>query len=196
MLAIFAMQSLAWGQVTMREAFANAPDEVFPLLTRNNRLDCLDFAEGNVKMEVKNKADGQTRIDSLTQDYLRLLMTPRSRVELRLLPATDQQPQRICMIHTYMGPAPDSQVTIYDTQWKRLGEVTRPAPAEFMDEGMEREARGILTDLSLMQASFSEDGQALLWTMPTTELNKAQKAAAEGHLHSVIRPIALTPKDE
>ena len=57
---------------------------------------------------------------------------------------------------------------------------------------MEREARGILTDLSLMRATFSGDGASLIWTMPTTELNKAQRKASEGHLHSVT--TAILPK--
>ena len=42
--ATLALQPLAWGQVALRDAFANAPDNLFPLLTRNNRLDCIDLA--------------------------------------------------------------------------------------------------------------------------------------------------------
>lgn len=190
-LAILTLQPLAWGQVTLRDAFANAPDSIFPLLTRNNRLDCLDFAEGKVTMEVNNQANGQTRIDSITQDYLRIQMSPRSRVELRMLPATEQVPQRICMIHTCMGPAEDSHVTLYSTDWTLLGQVGRPEAGAFFDDGMEREARGILADLSLMRATFAGDGASLIWTMSTTELNKAQRKAAEGHLHSVTTAIAL-----
>ncbi len=195
-LATLTLQPLAWGQVTLRDAFANAPDSIFPLLTRNNRLDCLDFAEGNVTMEVNNLASGQTRIDSITHDYLRIQMTPRSRVELRMLQATEQMPQRICMIHTCMGPAEDSHVTLYGTDWTLLGQVERPKADEFIDDSLEREARGILTDLSLMRATFSEGGDSLIWTMPTTEFNKAQRKAAEGHLHSVTTAIVLKPADE
>ncbi len=195
-LAVLAIQPLAWGQTTLRDAFANAPDEVFPLLTRNNRLDCLDFAEGKVNMEVKNRGDGQTRIDSMTNDYLRISMTAKSRVELRMLPATDQQPQRICMIRTYMGPAEDSQVSLYDTHWQLLGTVERPLPDAFMDESLDHEVRGILTDLSLMCAAFAEDGKSLVWNMPTTELNKEQKNKAEGHMHNVTIPITLKPSAE
>ena len=36
--ATLALQPLAWGQVALRDAFANAPDNLFPLLTRNNIL--------------------------------------------------------------------------------------------------------------------------------------------------------------
>lgn len=190
-LASLSLQPLAWGQVTLRDAFANAPDELFPLLTRNNRLDCLDFAEGKVSMEVTNLAGGKTRIDSLTQDYMRIRMSSVSYIELRMLPATEQVPQRICMIHTCKGPAEDSHVTLYSANWTRLGRVERPKAEAFIDDGMEREARGILTDLSLMRATFAEDGKSLVWTLSTDELNSKQRKEAEGHVHAVTSPIAL-----
>lgn len=190
-LASLSLQPLAWGQVTLRDAFANAPDELFPLLTRNNRLDCLDFAEGKVSMEVTNLAGGKTRIDSLTQDYMRIRMSSVSYIELRMLPATEQVPQRICMIHTCKGPAEDSHVTLYSANWTQLGRVERPKAEAFIDDGMEREARGILTDLSLMRATFAEDGKSLVWTLSTDELNSKQRKEAEGHVHAVTCPITL-----
>ena len=193
-LAMLAFQPLTWGQTSLRDAFANAPDEIFPLLTRNNRLDCLDFAENKVKMEVNNIADGKTRIDSLTQDYMRILMTKRSIVEMHLMRSANQEAPCICLIRSYLGPAEDSHVSIYDTQWKLLGEVERPQAEAFFDENLNREARGILSDLSLMRATFTLNGDSLIWTMPTTELNKEQKKAAEGHIHSIIRPIIIKDK--
>ncbi|MGN0233287.1 MAG: DUF3256 family protein [Bacteroidaceae bacterium] len=190
-MVIMTIQSLVWGQVTLRDAFANAPDEIFPLLTRNNRLDCMDFAESNVKMEVNNIADGKTRIDSLTQNYMRIRMTDRNRVEVYLQHPANQDSARICLIRTYLGPAEDSHVSIYDTNWRLLGEVERPQAETFFDENLGREARGILADLSLMHATFTQNGDSLIWTISTTELNKEQKKTAEGHTHSIICPIVI-----
>lgn len=193
MLALTTLPALAQEQVTLRDAFANAPDNLFPLLTRNNRLDCMDFAEGKVDMEVKNRADGTTRIDSITQDYLRVLMSPKSRMELRLLPATEQKGQRLCVIHTCMGPAQDSQVTLYDNQWNRLGQVLRPRPEAFTDGQLSHETMGLLADLALMWAAFTPDGDGLVWTLDTTELNTKQRREAEGHLHTITTPITTRP---
>lgn len=189
--ATLALQPLAWGQVALRDAFANAPDNLFPLLTRNNRLDCIDLAEEHADMDVTNRAGDKTRIDSIALNYLSLRLTPKSRIELLMMPAKDDTPQRICMIHTYEGPAKDSHVTLYDTDWKLLGSVERPAPEAFFDQELKREARGILTDLQLMWAAFSPDGTSLIWNISTTELNNKERQEATPHLHPVTLPIAL-----
>ena len=183
-------------QVTLRDAFANAPEKIFPLLTKNNRLDCLDFAEGNVAMGVKNKGEGETRIDSLSQNYMRIQMTPRSRVELHMVPATEQVPQRICMIHTYKGPAEDSHVSLFDTNWNLLGVIKRPEVSTFIDKDMPHDISGILCDFSLMQASFSQDGTSLTWDLPLTELNKKQQDIARGFVHPVTCSIDATLSSE
>ena len=193
-LAVLTIPALSWGQTSLRDAFANAPDKIFPLLTRNNRLDCLDFAENKVKMEVSNKGEAKTHIDSLTQDYLCIQMTQRSYAEMRMIPSAQQDIPRICLIRTYKGPAEDSHVTIYDTQWNLLGEVERPQAEAFFDENLSHETRGILSDLSLMRATFTQNGDSLIWTMSTTELTTEQKKEAEGHIHSIIRPIITKAK--
>ena len=95
------------------------------------------------------------------------------------------------MIHTYEGPAKDSHVTLYDTDWKLLGSVERPAPEAFFDQELKREARGILTDLQLMWAAFSPDGTSLIWNISTTELNNKERQEATPHLHPVTLPIVL-----
>ena len=50
---LFAAVS-AGAQLKMREVFAQLPDSVLPLMTRNNRLDCIDFIENGMEARVKN----------------------------------------------------------------------------------------------------------------------------------------------
>ena len=85
-------------------------------------------------------------------------------------------------------------MTIYDTQCNLLGEVERPQAEAFFDENLSHETRGILSDLSLMRATFTQNGDSLVWTMSTTELTTEQKKEAEGHIHSIIRPIIIKAK--
>ena len=42
----------AFAQITMSEALKSMPDSLMPYLTHNNRLDCIDFREANMKAEV------------------------------------------------------------------------------------------------------------------------------------------------
>ena len=94
-------------QLTVRDIFAAAPDSIFPLMTQNNRLDCLDFKENNMQARVRNLLDTYTEMTDLTPFYLRIQMTERSTAQLRLLSASDSI---FCLINTYWGPNPDSHI--------------------------------------------------------------------------------------
>lgn len=61
-----------YSQVRMRDIFASAPDSVFPLLTRNNRLDCIDFIENKMPARVKNRLDNVVELLKLGDAYLQL----------------------------------------------------------------------------------------------------------------------------
>ena len=57
-IIVFAFSvTLSAQEVKMRDVFAQAPDIIFPLLTKNNKLDCIDFIENKMRARVKNKFD-------------------------------------------------------------------------------------------------------------------------------------------
>lgn len=103
----------------MREVFADMPDSLLVMLTRNNRLDCIDFIENDMKARVRNIFDNYSELTVLTDDYLSMALTERSRVDLKLFPAGDSL-QVICMVRTYDGPVPESTVAFFDEQWTPL----------------------------------------------------------------------------
>ena len=53
-------------QTRIRDIYAEAPDSIFPLLTRNNRLDQIDFRENNMPAVVKNRFDSRCALLALT----------------------------------------------------------------------------------------------------------------------------------
>ena len=73
------------GVKVMRDIYASAPDTIFPLLTKNNRLDQIDFRENNMKAEVKNRFDDRSELLVLTDRYLKLQLSERCLVEMKLL---------------------------------------------------------------------------------------------------------------
>ncbi|MCM1108679.1 MAG: DUF3256 family protein [Clostridium sp.] len=103
----------------MREVFADMPDSVLVMLTRNNRLDCIDFIENNMPARVRNLFDNYSELTALTDDYLSMALTSSSRVDMKLLPLGDSV-QVVCLIRTYDGPVPESMVTFYDADWNKL----------------------------------------------------------------------------
>ena len=117
----------------LRSLFVAMPDSVLPLLTKTNRMDCIDFLDSNMKAEVKNRFNNTSELKVLTKDYLELQLTSQSSVEMKLLPMNDSV-KVVCMVHTVCGPVCDSEITFYDTQWKQLPSknfITLPDSSSF-----------------------------------------------------------------
>ena len=56
----------------MRALFMSAPDGMFPLLTMNNRADCVDYIDAGMEAKVSNRLGGVCRMKALTADYMLL----------------------------------------------------------------------------------------------------------------------------
>ena len=159
-----------YSQVRMRNVFASAPDSVFPLLTRNNRLD-------NVVELVK-----------LNDAYLQLRTSERSVVEMRLF-----SDSLFCLIHTYMGPAPDSHVCFYDTAWKHVAvELPCPTIGDYwlaVPDSLAREAdtaQRAMADLTLVHIEASDAAPTLTFTLQNGELEKKEREVAQRYVQPLV----------
>jgi hypothetical protein len=108
----------AFAQITMGEALKSMPDSLMPYLTHNNRLDCIDFCEANMKAEVRNTLEGKSELLQLTSSYALFRMNDACTVELCLLDAGSQQ--LVCMIQTYGTDLRESVISFYTTSWQQL----------------------------------------------------------------------------
>lgn len=174
------------GRGAMRSIFSTIPDSIMPLLTRNNRLDCIDFIENNMQARVKNRLDEWVELKQLTPDYLLLKMSERSTVEMKLL-----SDSLICMVRTYKGPAEDSHVCLYNQRWERIESplTQRPQVEDFFLEGLDAEASGWLRAMPLMKASLSPTASTITWELQTTELFTEQKKTAQQYLQTVVKEL-------
>ena len=122
------LASSAFAQTKMSEALKSMPDSLMPYLTHNNRLDCIDFCEANMKAEVRNAFDGKSELVQLTTNYALFRMNDASVVELCLLNADSNHvdssdagnQQVICMIHTCGTDLRESVISFYTTSWQQL----------------------------------------------------------------------------
>lgn len=117
---------------TMKDAFSNMPDALLPSLTRNNRLDLIDFITSDMKADVKNKFDEHVVLTRMTDNYLHLTLSQKSSVDLLLLPAATQQKDStshiICMVETFgTDTLGESRLTFYTARWQPLD---LPSPAK------------------------------------------------------------------
>ena len=174
-----------FAQERIRDVYAEAPDSIFPLLTKNNRLDQIDFRENNMKAEVKDKFDNRSELLVLTDCYLKLQLTERCLVEMRLL--TDST---FCMVETFLAPAPDSRLRRFDTQWHELPlNIERPSVDDFLSEDVDTDTRLALKALPLIKASLSETDNTITFELQTLELPREQRKKVEGKTRQIIRKL-------
>lgn len=182
--ALFVCVSLC-AQTRISEIYAEAPDSVFPLLTKVNRLDQIDFRENNMAAVVKNKFDDRCELLVLTERYLKLQLSERCLVEMRLL-----SDSTFCMVQTYNAPAPDSRIRLFDTAWHELPmNIERPSVDDFLSEDVDIDTRLSLQALPLIKASLSESDESLTFELQTSELTKEQRQKIEGKTHAISRSL-------
>ncbi len=125
-LGICASFSTADAQLTATNAFASAPQSVFPLLDKNTRLDMIDYHKSGSTTPSRNKLDGKSRISELNDDDMKIDMTDASSYQLAILPAGNDS--IIAIISTVATPAHDSHISFYDRTWKKLPDTYFQAP--------------------------------------------------------------------
>lgn len=193
-VACFCLVTLsALAQETkMRDVFAQMPDSIFPLISENNRLDCIDFRESNMPAMVKNMMDEPIELTALTEDYLKLTMSKVSTAEMKLLPAAEGR-YVICLVRTYEGPIRDSSMRFYDAGWNLLPDVTVPVPdvKEFLplpeeaDQNVYADALAQMRDLPFVEISLSPSQPTLQLSFQPGELLKKEREYAMGHLKTL-----------
>lgn len=113
-----------------RTLFVQMPDSVCPLLTEVNRADCIDFLDSRMRAIVTNRLGGKSEMTTLAPDYIRVQMTQKSTWQMKLLPAADST-LLVCTVSTVLGPAADSHIRFYTTDWHPLpaDSLLPPLPA-------------------------------------------------------------------
>lgn len=123
---------------TVDSLFAAMPDSIVPVMSRDNRLDCLDFYKSGMTANVRNILGGKCSIDTMGADYLRLSPTAASDVELRLYGA-DGGAEVVAVAYTYGAPARETVVRFYSADgWKPIATASLievPAKAELVRPG-------------------------------------------------------------
>ena len=188
-LIMLAMSGFsAFSQTKAKDVFATAPDSIFPLLTTNNRLDCIDLIENNMKATVKNKLEQKAEMTALTDSYLQIKPSEKSVVEIKML-----NDSVFCLINTCLGPAPDSRISFFTHDWKPYA-MTFPTPhaSDFwasVPDSLARDAdfaQRSLEDLLLIQISADKESTELTLTIQTSELSGKEKEIAQKYVQPLL----------
>ena len=183
---LFLLVTLVAGAQDMRALFVNAPDSVFPLLTRSSREDCVDFLDAGMRARVTNKLDGKSQLLSLTPCYLKLRSSECSTVEARLLPCGCDT--IIAVVRSVCAEACDSRISFYRRDWSPA-EVAfeMPRVAEFFTPGDSLSHYLNLCDIYLVKLTLSSTDESLVaeYTMPLY-MNDSDAWAVHRYLHPLV----------
>jgi hypothetical protein len=180
-ILLFSLASEASAQ-RMSDCFVNMPDSILTLLSKNNRLDCVDFIQSNMKAVVRNIFDGKSELLTLTDDYLKMRLSDADYAEMMLLPTGDTT-KVICMVRTFLGPKGDSNVRFYASNWAPLPTdrfITLPQYNDFW--------RTLSTD--------SADALQYARNRVDVPLVVDSLSAADKTLHCALNIDALTAKNQ
>ncbi len=173
----------------MEKLFAEMPDSIVPVMSKNNRLDCIDFFKSKMTGNVRNNFGGRCSISYLDSNYIRLQPTSRSQVEMKLYGAKAEN-KIIAVAYTYMSPAKETTLAFYDTKWKRLktaAYIRLPKKNELISESGKNDiekfekAKGILAD-AFACATIDSVGGEISFQLSTDALNEDEKKLATPYI--------------
>lgn len=188
---------LSVAQITAKQCFLAAPDTILPLLTEVNRADFVDFLDSRMRAEVSNRFEGKSVMTALTDDYAHIRLSSSSTWEMKVLAMNDTTAV-VCTVHTVCGPACDSHVRFYTTDWQPLpvqhflpprpgmAEFLAPLPADSVVTSAQREARA-QADVTLIRADLSPSEPTLTLTLTTPDTLPTETA-------DLLRPQLLPPR--
>jgi hypothetical protein len=124
-------------QQNMADLFRVMPDSLMPMLTKNNRLDMIDFLGAKMKAEVINQLEGDSEMTFASADSISIQMNRVFRVDLFLVEAAqpyDSCRQVICVKSTYTLSTTAEEELAYryfTVRWRPLQSprlVVQPVP--------------------------------------------------------------------
>ena len=127
---------------TIADLFATEPGNIFPLLTRTNRLDMVDYYNSGQMVAVHNNLAGESRLVEMDSNYIKV-QTSGSRVVEMLIRQAGKDTV-ITVIETVMTPVPDSRLTQWNVHWQRYTSdklFKMPSIDDFITGKMPRELR-------------------------------------------------------
>ena len=100
-------------------AFMNLPQEVLPIIDKSTRFEMLEYFRADSIYNATNKLNGISRIDSLTNDFIDVMVSEASHLSIKILPGKKGE-KYIGVIYTFDGPAADSKLYFFDESFNAL----------------------------------------------------------------------------
>lgn len=154
----------------IRSLFVEMPDSLMPLLTANDRRDCIDFVDARMRAVVTNRLDGKSELVYLGDNFISLKTSASTTMQIKLLPFNVND-TLVCIVNSAYAEACNSRITFYDKDWKpvdRDSVFEYPRIRDFFQPSDSVEHYIKLADIYLVKLTFSESTDTLRaeYTMP------------------------------
>lgn len=190
LLSCLSLTSLK-ANTPMREWFITMPDSIMPLLTKNNRLDFIDFIDSRMDAVVTNRLDGKSHMTQLTDDYLHIQYTKVNDITMKLLPVTDTT-HVLCMVTTMNTSVRDSRIAFFAEGWKPMSTITHfaePQKSCFITVEQNDSTRHTLQklDIHFKTYTLSPKDNTLTCRLTTLDyLNNSDREAVKPHIREKL----------
>ena len=171
---------------TIADFFASEPGNIFPLLTRTNRLDMVDYHKSGQTVAISNNLTGDSKLLELDSTYIKVQTSDAKVVEM--LMRTAGKDTVITVIETVMTPVPDSRLSQWNSHWQRYISdrlFAMPGIDDFFVKKMPQELRADLQDamiFPLIRLTFTGENHDTIEASHGLELflasNEYQRYAA------------------
>lgn len=179
---------------TIRDFFASEPDDIFMLIPHTARLDMLDYYDSGQKVEMSNKLGTGTKLDTLTNDFLRIHTSESRNVELLMLQYSKRD-TIIAVIETVFTPVPDSRLRFFNSNWVELSSIrplkNMPTLDNFFLPSTNKDKRKELLEklpFTMLEMSFIGNGHNTLVVKHNLDkfLSKEEYAQFKPHIRQSI----------
>ena len=197
----FSVHSVSAQPIAMRDVFAAMPDSIAPLVTKNNRLDCIDYIENGMEARVRNILDEYVTLEALTSDYTRFRTSSSSVMEMKLLPVNDST-SVLCLVRTAQTGElntarhlEDSNIRFLHPDWSPLDSASSsrfslPPLSTFVDASASDtapsdtlvQALRSLDSFHPVRLALSPDEATLTVTLQPAYLDRDERRAITPHL--------------
>lgn len=109
--------------ISARRAFAELPEISMEILSKDSRLDMLDYYDNGSTYAAKNNLRGTARLDTVTPDFVAVELTPVSSLEVKILPTKGGDIVMTLYTVGAEGDSRDTEIRFYDAE-------LNPLPAE------------------------------------------------------------------
>lgn len=187
-LALMGAALTGMAQTSAADLFTSAPQNVFPLLDQNTRLDMVDYYKNGMSTPSQNSLDGRSLITEMTPASLTVKMTDSSAMQIMELKGS--KGTVVALISTVATPGLDSNIKFFDSDWKPLPTeiyFVKPGWKEWLTDSGRQNQDEVTMQVPFMLASYRIDPESGTLTL-TNNLSHFLDKALYDDLSTYLRP--------